>query len=168
MEKFIVGKVLKPRGLKGELKVQILTDFPERFKDRDAYWVGLTTDTKTHLHVEFAQLHQGIVLIKFKGIDSLEDAELLREQFLFVDESDLTVPDKDYYYDHQLIGFKVINTNDVQCGILKAVIHMPANDVYNVDYEGRSVLIPATYEFVVKIDVENQVIYVDRFDEFLS
>jgi len=163
----VVGKVLKPRGIKGELKVHILTDFPERFLDRSAYWVGKDENQAKKYGVKSARFHKGAVLIFFDQISSLEEAELLKDQFLYIDESDLTKTDDDFYYDHELVGLNVQSFDGKHSGVLKSVLHYPANDVYELELQGKTICIPATYEFVKLVDLENRLIKVERLDEFL-
>ncbi len=166
-EKFVVGKILKPRGLKGELKVQILTDFPERFQDRTSYWVGLTIDNVQRLKVSSVRFHQDHILLFFENILSFDLAEALKGFYLFIDESELTETEEDFYYDHQLIGLEVKDASGSKCGVLKNVMHYPANDVYELDIKGQLIGIPAIYEFVKEVNVDGHYIIIDRLNEFL-
>ncbi|ACF14912.1 16S rRNA processing protein RimM [Chloroherpeton thalassium ATCC 35110] len=168
MNLFVVGEILKSRGLKGEVKVRVITDFPESFLERKSYYLGKTERDAHKVQVLAAKIHKGFAFLLLDGVDSVESADLLKGQFLFVDESQLMRVKGDFAYLHELIGLAVLDENEKLLGRLVDLQHMPSCDVYEIETaDKQKVLIPAIDDFIVKVDVENKRVTVRRFEEFL-
>lgn len=158
-----VGEVVGPQGRVGEVRVNPLTDHPERFakglrlfKARPKQ--ALESET---LEVVDAWEHRPFVILKFDGIESIDAAERLRGYHLYVPIDEVfPLPDGSYYV-FQLIGLSVVGEDDQEIGTLVEVITGPANDVYVVesgesgDGRGKRYLIPATKEIVKQIDLSS-------------
>ncbi|NTV45925.1 MAG: 16S rRNA processing protein RimM [Chlorobiales bacterium] len=167
MERFVVGRIVKPRGLKGEVKVLIVTDFPESFKQRKSYFVGKNEKSAKLMRVVSASLSGGFAFLRFAEINTPEDADALKGSWLYIEESQLMPLEEGKAYQHQLIGLDVFDDQGVCRGKLSAVLHMPASDVYEVDSDGKKILIPAVSEFVEDVDFVQRKVLIRRFDEFL-
>jgi 16S rRNA processing protein RimM len=148
----IIGRVLKPWGYRGELKIEILTDFPERFASLHTVYLG---DDAKPFSVTRAHLHSGSVLLKLAGIDSPEDGESLRDQLVQVALQDAVElpPGKVFLY--QLIGLNVRTTDGESLGILNEVLDTGANDVYVVSDGTHEILLPAIPDVIQVIDLEH-------------
>ncbi len=149
----IVGRVLKPWGVRGEVKIEILTEFPERFASLRQVFIG---DDAKRFPVDYARLHGKSALLKFKGIDSPEDAEVLRDQLVQVALEDAVKLPKGKMYLYQLIGLTVVTTEGDALGEIKDVLDTGANDVYVVHDGTREILIPAIEDVVKEIDLERR------------
>ena len=149
----IIGRVLKPWGVRGEVKIEILTEFPERFASLRQVFVG--DDAKPFL-VDHARLHGKSALLKFKGIDSPEDAEALRDQLVQVALEDAVKLPKGKLYLYQLIGLSVVTAEGEALGEITDVLDTGANDVYVVQDGTREMLIPAIEDVVKQIDLERR------------
>ncbi|MEI6757405.1 MAG: 16S rRNA processing protein RimM [Chlorobium sp.] len=167
MELYLTGIILKPRGLKGEVKVEPVTDFPESFLSRKEYYAGKSVDRVERLKVKKAALSGGFVWMFFDGIDTVEKAEALAGWQLFVEEAELLPQPDNRAYLHELKGIKVLDRNRMQVGIVTDVINMPAHDVYEVQVGDRKILIPAIEEFVEELSIREKYMVIPRFDEFL-
>ncbi|NTV98342.1 MAG: 16S rRNA processing protein RimM [Chlorobiaceae bacterium] len=167
MELFVTGVILKPRGLHGEVKVEIVTDFPETFLSRKSYYAGRTEESTVRMQVRKASVAGGFAWLMFKGIDTLEEAGKLAGLKLFVEEAELVPQPEGWAYIHELVGMKVLDCNRSEAGIVTNVIGMPANDVYEVQVGRKKVLIPALEEFIDEINMDGKYMVVSRFDEFL-
>jgi 16S rRNA processing protein RimM len=167
LELYVTGVILKPRGLHGEVKVEIVTDFPDTFLSRKAYYAGRTAESAVRLHVRKAVVSGGFAWLTFKGVDTLEDAAKLAGWKLFIEEAELLPQPEGRAYIHELVGLKVLDRNRAEAGIVTDVISMPAHDVYEVLAGRKKVLIPALEEFIDEISVEGKYMVVSRFDEFL-
>lgn len=168
MNLFVVGKVLKSRGLKGEVKVRIITDFPESFLERTSYFLGENEHAVQKVHVQNARLHKEFAFLFFEGVSTVEEADLLKGQVLFVDESQLMQVGEDFAYEHELLGLSVFNEHAEPLGTLVAFEHMPSCDVYEIETIGKKrIMLPAVDEFIVKVDIPANRVVVRRFDEFL-
>ncbi|MEI6848187.1 MAG: ribosome maturation factor RimM [Chlorobiaceae bacterium] len=167
MELYQAGIILKPKGLKGEVKVEAFTDFPESFLTRKEYYAGRGTEVVERLKVKKATLSCGFAWLFFEGIDSREKAEALAGLLLFVNEHQLLPQPANRAYLHELIGLKVIDRNHGEVGIVTDVVAMPAHEIYEVLVGKKKILIPAIEEFVEEISIREKYIFVPRFDEFL-
>jgi 16S rRNA processing protein RimM len=167
MELYLTGIVLKPKGLKGELKVQPVTDFPESFVKRRELYIGKTPDDAVLRKVLSAKVNQGFVWIMIEGIGTREEAEAVAGYHLFVASDHLEPLPDDRAYIHDLLGLEVFDEQGGRIGVVSDVLQMPAHDVYEIDTGGRKVLVPAVEDFVDEIDLRKGIMVLRRFSEFL-
>jgi len=155
----VIGKIVAPFGLRGEVKVFPFTDFPERFEELGEVCVG-GDDTGEVRRIRRARLHKGTVLVQFEGIDDIDAAEGLRGQEVRIRESDLAPLEEGSYYIHDLIGMEVLTTEGESLGKVNQVLTGPANDVYVTD----RAMIPAVKEFVKSVDLQKRQITVEPIE----
>ena len=167
MELYITGIILKPKGLKGEVKVELVTDFPESFLSRRRYYAGKSVDSVELLKVKKATLAAGFAWLFFEGIDSMEKAEALTGWKLFVTEDQLLPQPENRSYVHEIVGMKVLDRNRSEVGVVTNVIRMPANEVYEVQVGEKKILLPAIDEFVEEFNLGEKYMVIPRFGEFL-
>ena len=167
MELFLTGVVLKPKGLKGELKVKPVTDFPESFLKRREYYVGKTPEDAALRKVAAAKLHQGFAWLVLEGVGSREEAEALAGCGLYVTKDSLESLPDDRAYIHELIGLEAFDEETGRVGKISDVLQMPAHDVYEIDTGSSKVLIPAVEDFITETDLEKGIVTLRRFKEFL-
>ncbi len=150
--KFVaIGKILEPWGDRGELKVEILTDFPERFASLERVYIG---QTARPLRVEGARLFKGHAILKLEGCESRAEASALRGQLLQIPLEELMPLAEGEYYEFEIIGLEVWTEEGDLLGRVKEIIYTGANDVYVVEGPRGEVLIPALDDVVLKIDLE--------------
>ena len=157
----IIGRVLKPWGVRGELKIEIITDFPERFASLRQVFLG---DDAKSFAVESARLHGGAALVKLAGIDTPEHAAKLREQLVYVARADAVALPANRVYLYQLIGLQVKTTDGRALGEITDVLDTRANDVYIVSDGTREILLPAIPEVVRAIHIERGEMIVELMD----
>ena len=167
MDLYVTGVILKPKGLKGEVKVELITDFPESFLTRREYYAGESIDSVERLTVKKAALAAGFAWLFFEGIDSMEKAEDLTGWKLFITEDQLLPQPENRAYVHEIIGMKVLDLNRKEVGVVTNVIKMPANEVYEVKVGEKKILLPAIEEFVEEFNLREKYMVIPRFDEFL-
>lgn len=158
MKEFIeTGKIVNIHGLRGEVKIMPWSDNPEFICEFDILYLG---KDKKLLQIENARVHKNMVLAKFKGIDTPEAANLLRNNIIYIDRNDVELEEGTYFI-QDLIGLKVINadTNE-EYGNVTDVFQTGANDVYEVKNGDKTVLIPAIPDVIVNIDIENSVLMI--------
>ncbi len=158
MKEFIeTGKIVNIHGLRGEVKIMPWSDDPEFICEFDILYLG---KDKKLLQIENARVHKNMVLAKFKGIDTPEAANLLRNNIIYIDRNDVELEEGTYFI-QDLIGLKVINadTNE-EYGNVTDVFQTGANDVYEVKNGDKIVLIPAIPDVIVNIDIENSVLMI--------
>ena len=152
-----VGFLRRPHGLKGEIIMDLHTDFPERMKAGRELFVG---DKYKKMILASARPHQKGLLVKFKGIDTPEDAGLYRNQWLYTKSADVPLPEGQYYK-HELLGLKVVDENDSPLGELVEILETGANDVYVVrGASGKDLLLPAIPSVILDLDVGAQLMRV--------
>lgn len=159
----LIGEILRPHGIAGEVRMRVLTDYPERLSQIETLYLGrdiASPNIVKHM-VEGVRMHQGYALVKFKGIDSRNQADTLRELLVMVALENAVPLDEGEYYLYQLIGLEVRTEAGEKLGSLTEVLETGANDVYIVDSpQYGEVLIPATPETIIKTDVAGGVIVV--------
>jgi 16S rRNA processing protein RimM len=152
----VVGRVVRPHGVRGELAVEVRTDDPDL---RLAVGAVLATEPAAAgpLTVAGSRWHSGRLLLRFAGVDDRTAAEGLRGTLLVVDSADLEdLPDPDEFRDHQLIGLSVIAPGGEQVGTVADILHL-GQDVLVVAGSGKragaEILIPFVSAIVTDVDV---------------
>ena len=133
------------------------TDDVNRFKrlKKVTLDTGKARDAGTVLEIEGVKFFKQFAILKFRGIDSIEEAERYRKASLLVPRSDAVRLRKDEYFVADLIGLNVRDEDGTEIGTLKDVIETGANDVYAIDLrDGRELLLPAIKQCVLEVDVE--------------
>ncbi|MBI5289118.1 MAG: 16S rRNA processing protein RimM [Chloroflexi bacterium] len=152
-----VGRVQGPFGLKGELKVLSLTDNPDRFLPKAKLWAGQQPVT-----VAAVREAQGYVYLTLKGFHDRTSVDKFRHALLQVPEADLPELEEGEYYRFQLIGLTVVDRAGEEIGTLAEVSETGATDVYRVRTpEGKDVLLAATADVVVSVDLKAKRMVVD-------
>ena len=160
LERLQIGAVIKPHGLKGEVVVYPMTDELRRYSVLREVLTA-DADDAPRLEPESVKYFKGRPIIKFKGIDRMEDAERLRGVGLYVRREDALPLAEGEYFIGDLIGCNVYQEDGSLLGELKDVLQTGANDVYVIrSAEGRELLIPSVEEFVLEKDPPNQRIVV--------
>ncbi len=163
-----VGKIVGTHGYKGSVKVQLLTDFPDRFQPGQKY-LGLRGKETLELTLDHCSPHGGTMLMKFRGIDDMEAAEQLRNVFLNVTIDQLHPLPEGSFYHFQLIGMQVEDVDKGPLGQLAEVLETGANDVYVVKSDAYGeILIPAIRQVVMAVDVTNHRLTVKLLDGLLG
>lgn len=150
----IVGRIIRPHGVRGEVAVEVRTDSPS---ERFAAGSVLQTDPAAAgpLRVEQVRPHQGRLLITFEGIYDRDVADGLRGTLLCVDSADVPEPtDPDEFHDYQLIGLRAETPDGEHLGDVVRVDHAPASDLLVLRlHDGRTALVPFVRAIVPEVDV---------------
>ncbi len=155
MEQFLrVGVISSTHGIKGEVKVFPTTDDVKRFKKLKNVILD-TGREHLNLEVEGVKFFKQFVILKFKGIDNINDIEKYKGKDLLVDRANAVKLRKDEYFVVDLIGLEVFTEDGEKFGTMKDVLETGANDVYIIDSLNHGeVLIPAIKQCVLDIDIE--------------
>lgn len=169
MEQFFqVGIVSSTHGVKGEVKVYPTTDDMRRFKRLKDVIVDTGKERLT-LEIEGVKFFKQFVILKFKGIDTLNDVEKYRKATLYVTRENAVRLRKDEYFIADLMGLEVRDESDAKIGVLREVLETGANDVYIIDLDdGRELLLPAIKDCVLEVDVEAGFIKIHILDGLLD
>lgn len=152
-----IGEVVAPFGRVGEVKVAIVSDFPERFLRLERACLRRSPDDARLFVVERARLHKGQALLKLAGVESIDDAELWRRALVQVMRSQAVALPSDAYYVGDLVGMEVVTSGGRSLGPLTAVLNYPAHDLLVIG----DAMIPAVKEFVKSVDVQTRRIVVE-------
>ena len=146
----VVGFLRRAHGLKGEMIMDLHTDFPERLQGGRNLFVG---DGHRAVTLAGVRSHAKGVLVKFKGIETPDSTVPFRNQWVYVRASDVPALPEGQIYQHELFGFKVVDENENSLGELVEIIETGANDVYVVrDESGKEILLPAIPSVILEVD----------------
>lgn len=163
-----VGIITSTHGVRGEVKVYPTTDDPRRFR-RLKEVVLDTGREKMNLEIEGVKFFKQFVILKFKGLDNINDIEKYRQKSLYVTRKNAVRLQRDEYFIADLIGLKVQDEDGTELGTIKDVIETGANDVYEVEMaDGRSLLLPAIKQCILNVDVENGMMQVHVLEGLLD
>ena len=163
-----VGIITSTHGVRGEVKVYPTTDDPRRFR-RLKEVVLDTGKEKMNLEIEGVKFFKQFVILKFKGLDNINDIEKYRQKSLYVTRKNAVRLQRDEYFIADLIGLKVQDEDGKELGTVKDVIETGANDVYEVEMaDGRSLLLPAIKQCILNVDVENGMMQVHVLEGLLD
>ena len=163
-----VGIITSTHGVRGEVKVYPTTDDPRRFR-RLKEVVLDTGKEKMNLEIEGVKFFKQFVILKFKGLDNINDIEKYRQKSLYVTRKNAVRLQRDEYFIADLIGLKVQDEDDKELGTVKDVIETGANDVYEVEMaDGKSLLLPAIKQCILNVDVENGTMQVHVLEGLLD
>jgi 16S rRNA processing protein RimM len=152
-----VGKIRRPHGLRGELVMEVLTDFPERLRPGLQVYIGLQHQPGRLTSVRG---HQQALLIGLEGIPDPESAASLRSQLVYVTAAKRpSLPEGEYYH-HQIIGLAAISEDGQVLGQVTEILETGANDVLVVrPAQGPEILIPFLDSLLLKVDLEGKAIH---------
>ena len=144
----------------GEVKVRLDTDFPDRFARLKQVCLRWPSGDARIVDVEKARLHKGQILLKIRGMESIDDAETLRNTLVQIKPDDAVRLPANEYYIHDLLGCEVVTVQGRLLGPLTSVLINPANDVYVVGQGKSEILLPAVRDVIVEVDLPNRRIVV--------
>ena len=151
-EIFNIGKIVNTHGVRGEVKVLPLTDDMKRFDDLNEVSIG----GKNYI-IENRKYQKDRVILKLEGIDSIEETAKIRNKYIEIERKDVVELPDDTYFISDIIGCRVIDTDEFEYGKVFDVIQTKNNDVYWVKGK-KEILIPVLKEIVTDINVDDGVI----------
>ncbi len=158
-----IGKILAPWGANGKLKLEVATDFPQRFAASSMVYIN-----RQPITIDSTEWHKGKAIIKLNTIDSIEDAEKLRGQLVEIHHSQLHPLPEGQYYHFQLIGLEVWTTQGELLGNITEILSMPGNDNYVVSGAKGEILIPAIEDVIKSIDLNKGCLVIEPIEGLLN
>ncbi len=148
-----IGQIIGAHGIRGEVKVAVMTDFPQRYRPGAQIYLG--TETRCVLtEIEAVRPHKGILLVKLAAVPDRNAAEARQGQYLLIPEDQAMPLGEHENYVHDLIGLAVETVAGAPLGTLTEIIFTGANDVYVVTGpEGNEILLPALRDVVLRVDL---------------
>ncbi len=162
MERLTIGEVLKPQGIRGEIKIKTFTDTPDVVKKFGVVYI----DDKEYKILSFRVGTDGSAYVGLRGVPDRNSAELLRGKKIEGNREDAPELEEGQYYIVDIIGLSCETQDGEFLGVVKSIVNL-SSDVYTIEKAGKSILFPAVKGVIVKVDLENKKVIVNKeiFDE---
>ncbi len=156
---FIIGKIVNTQGIRGDVRIMPQTDDLTRFEKLKTVEIFRENDKNSSRILTIGKVwyHKQFVVIKFKEIETMNDAEKIKDHLIKIDRKDAVPLEEDEFFITDLIGIKVITDEKEELGTIKDVITTGANDVYIIKTKGKDILIPAIKQCVLDVDMDERV-----------
>lgn len=158
------GKILKPHGLKGEVKVLPYSGESENFKYFKSIYLSLDSNGPKEYSITGKKFQKNLIIVKIKEIDSVEDAESIRGKELFIDKEQLPSTEEDEYYWFELIGLNVYSQDKGLLGKVDSIIDNAAQPILVIKSNSEEYMVPLIDNFVKKIDLDNSRILIEPIE----
>ncbi len=167
MDYTIVGKVINTHGIQGEVKVFPITSDLERFSYLEKAYIG---EKKLPVFLQRVRYHKGIVIIKFREFDDINQVIRFLNDFIYVDDEHRIELPENHYFIHDLMDCDVFDISGNKIGIIKDILQTGGNDVYVIDdgSNGKEYLIPAVKRFIREIDISDKMIIIDPIEGMIE
>ncbi|MCR5503095.1 MAG: ribosome maturation factor RimM [Lachnospiraceae bacterium] len=168
-DRFKVGVLLKPHGIKGEVKAYPTTDDAKRFRKLKEVILKPVKGPEMTLRIVFVRFFKNLVILKFDGIDTPEAIREYSRAELYVNREDAVKLEENEYFIADLIGIEAVSDDGALKGTLEDVLQTGANDVYVIRLEDkRQLLLPAIRECILNVDPEGGRIVFHLMDGLLD
>lgn len=152
----LIGKVIRPHGIGGLLKISSYAQSPETFRNAGAVYLGSGSGALSEYRVSSIKPQKNSFLLKLEGVNTLEESEPYRGADIYIKKEHLSRKEAGEYFWFELIGIKAYSTKGEWIGTVKHILSARSNDVYVIEGEKKEILVPATHSAVREIDLENQ------------
>lgn len=168
MELIAIGRISKPIGTRGEVKILPLTADPQRFTILRSVWVGHRETAAKQQKVLAARVDSRQIVVSLSGIENANVAEQLRDQYLFVLKEEVVKLRAGSYFMDDVIGCEVVTEDNIKVGKVSDLFSLPANDLWMVWNGKKKILIPAVKEIIWHVDVEKKRITIHALEGLLD
>jgi len=155
-----IGKVKKPRGNSGEVTVIPLTFEPKRFEELSAVYLENKDGKISKLRIKAVRFHKNIVIVKFRDIDTPADAWEYEGAVITIDESEAIALPEDHFFEHDIYLCDVYDEKGNSLGKIRSILKTGSNDVFVINSGKDEILLPATEDFIERIDIKEKKIFV--------
>ena len=163
-----IGIIEKAHGIKGDVKVRPVTDYPPRFKSLNKVIVERPAGEIEEFEISKILVRENVVYLNFKGIDTRDEAQSLRGAFINIKKEDILPLEDGRFYHFEILGFVVKTISGEVLGNVEEVLDLPANAVLVVKRENREYLIPVIQNVVKKMDMEREEIIIEPMEGLLE
>ena len=151
-----VGFITQTHGIRGEVKVYPTTDDVNRFNELKKAYID-SKEGLVPVKISGVRYFKNLVILKFKGINNINDVEKYKKCPLLIDREDAVPLEEGEYFITDILGLKVVTDDDKELGTVKDVLQTGANDVYVIQTEdNKEILIPAIKQCILGVDLENK------------
>jgi len=163
-----IGQITKSVGIKGELKVQPLTDVLQRFQSLQTVWLGSDDRGGREYAVEAVRLAKDHVVLKLSGISQRSEADALKTCYVLVPDDQAVRGTTSSYFVHEVIGMNVVTEEGAQVGTVSDVLRLPAGDTWVIRNGDKEILIPGVKEFIRNVDIGKQKVVIHVIEGLLE
>jgi len=156
-----VARIARARGIRGEVVADYHTDFPGRFEHLDEVRLALPDGARERRSVEEAWDHNGRLVLKLGGVDTVEQAARLAGAWVEIAAAEAVELPAGSYYDHDLVGCVVVDPRGRELGRIKEVLRLAGNHQLVVEHAGAEYMIPARAELCTEVSLEARRVVVD-------
>lgn len=168
MELIAIGRIVKPHGIRGAMKIEALTCTPERFQKLRTVWIGVSPERAQERRVRSVEVLTQYIVLSVETIDSIEQVDALRNGYVFVRHDERIQLPRGIYFIDDLIGSAVYDEEDVFIGTVTDVLKLPAHDVWLVQTQTKEIMVPVVDEFIRTVDVERKRIVIHVIEGLLE
>jgi len=161
VELVAIARIVRSRGLRGEMVAEILTDFPERFEGLVEVAAVMPDAKHLELKIENHWFHSGRMVLKFSGYDSIEQGETLRGAEICIPENEAVELEDGEFFDWQLEGCRVETLDGTEIGIVTELMRTGASEILVIKGSEKEFLIPFAETICPEVDIENKLIRID-------
>ena len=163
-----IARLVKSRGLRGEISADILTDFPERFDNLKRVFAVCADGKTSELEIEKFWFQKDRIVLKFKDFDTIETVETLRGCEICVPETEAVELEEDEFFDWELEGCAVETLEGAHLGVVRELMRTGGTEILVVKSDEKEYLIPFAEKICPEVDIENKLIKVDAPEGLLE
>lgn len=162
-----IGYIVKTHGLKGEVGIHMDVDNPAEYADMEGVLIEKNGEL-IPFFIEKIRINIDKAIVKFEGINTIEEAEPLVKKTLYLSLDQLDELSDDQFYYHEIMGYRIVDDIKGPLGIIKTIYNQPHQDLISMEYLSKEVLIPISHEHVLKANHEKKELYVSLPDGLLE
>ena len=163
-----LGKIIKPQGVKGELKVFLYNDRSSTLKEGLYIWFKLDEKFVKYSVINLRGVSKKSQILKIKEVDTFDKAMIISKKEFFVSRNDFEELDENSFYLNDLIGCDVFDEKNQSLGKILDVLNFPANDVLLISYEDKEIMVPFVEDFILLFDLDNRLVKLKNFKFFFE
>ena len=158
---FYLGKIVSQFSFKGELLIKLDTDEPEAYTELESVFVDIN-DNLVPFFIEKSSLHRSTLLrVRFEDVDTEAEADDLIKCDVYLPLTMLPELDGDKFYFHEIIGYTAVDVNYGNIGTIKGINDNSSQALFEIDNNGKEILIPVNDNFISKVDKKNKTILLE-------
>ena len=162
------GKIIKPHGVNGELKVFLYNDRSSTLKEGLYIWFKLDEKFVKYSVINLRGVTKKSQILKIKEVDTFDKAMIISKKEFFVSRNDFEELDENSFYLNDLIGCDVFDEKNQSLGKILDVLNFPANDVLLISYEDKEIMVPFVEDFILLFDLDNRLVKLKNFKFFFE
>ena len=157
---YYLGRIAKLHGFKGEVSLFLDVTHPADYQGLDALYLDMNGQLTPFFIKGFKLKNKGFAAVKFEGIETEEAAQRLVKKKAYLPLEILPELDQSSFYDHEIIGYKVFDTDKGAIGVVQDVIDMTANPLLQLDFNGTEILVPIFEGLIQKVERKKKELYI--------